>query len=102
MGVVIESEVWEPNKPLYIFIFVSCLISIYFSPHNKNRTATAFDYSLSSAFLRFQRSFLLLFSLSSGEFDIPCLCVCFFFFSLSNVFLAVYLIMLFLLFGFDG
>lgn len=68
MGVVQESEVWEPNKALYLFTLISCLASIYFCPHNSGRAApaTVFDHAQSSsAFLRFQRSFLLLFSFSS-------------------------------------
>ncbi|KAL3525620.1 hypothetical protein ACH5RR_013992 [Cinchona calisaya] len=68
MAVVIESDVWEPNKALYIFTLISCFVSIYFCPHNFGRTAaaTVFDHSQpSSAFHRFHRSFLLLFSLSS-------------------------------------
>uniref|UniRef100_A0A5B7AGD5 Putative molybdate-anion transporter-like isoform X1 n=1 Tax=Davidia involucrata TaxID=16924 RepID=A0A5B7AGD5_DAVIN len=68
MGVVIESDVWEPNQALYIFIFISCFLSIFCLHHssiNSNRTTALFDHSHPSSFLRFQRSFLLLYSLSS-------------------------------------
>ncbi|XP_059642861.1 uncharacterized protein LOC132284746 [Cornus florida] len=66
MGVVIESEVWEPNQALYIFIFVSCFLSITCLPHfsmSSNKTPTLFDHSLSSP--RFRRIFLLIYCLSS-------------------------------------
>lgn len=65
MGVVIESEAWENNQPLSIFIFVSCLLSTVCLPHNSSRISTVFDQSVTSSFLRFQRKFLLLFCLSS-------------------------------------
>ncbi|CAK9186284.1 unnamed protein product [Ilex paraguariensis] len=68
MGVVIETDVWEANQALYIFIFFSCFLSIVCLPHfssNSNRTPAIFDHALPPAFLRFQRSFLLLCSLSS-------------------------------------
>lgn len=64
MGVVIESEVWIPNQAIYIFIFVSCFLSIFCYSHLNNydgRTSTVFDHSLPPSL----RSFLLLFSLSS-------------------------------------
>ncbi|KAL0332301.1 UNVERIFIED_CONTAM: hypothetical protein Scaly_2131600 [Sesamum calycinum] len=63
MGVVIESEVWELNTALYIFLFISCLFSIFFLP---TRTpANVFDHASPASFLRFQRNFLVLFALSS-------------------------------------
>ncbi|KAH7846148.1 hypothetical protein Vadar_010476 [Vaccinium darrowii] len=66
MGLVIESEIWEPNHALYLVILVSCFLSIVCLPRRSNRASTLFDQSLpSSSFLRFQRSFLLLYSLSS-------------------------------------
>ncbi|KAI8534912.1 hypothetical protein RHMOL_Rhmol10G0133400 [Rhododendron molle] len=71
MGLVIESEAWEPNQLLYLFILISCFLSISFLPRRptnaNNRAPTLFDQSLpsSSSFLRFQRRFLLLYSLSS-------------------------------------
>ncbi|KAJ0490190.1 putative molybdate-anion transporter, MFS transporter superfamily [Helianthus annuus] len=65
MGVVIESEVWENNQPLSIFIFVSCLLSVLCLPHNSSRISTVFDQLLPSSLLRFQRNFLLLFCFSS-------------------------------------
>ncbi|PSS30705.1 Molybdate-anion transporter like [Actinidia chinensis var. chinensis] len=68
MGVVIESDVWEPNKTLYLFLLVSCFLSIFCLPHrsvNSNRVLTPFEHSLPSSLLRFQRNFLLLYSISS-------------------------------------
>ncbi|CAH1413362.1 unnamed protein product [Lactuca virosa] len=65
MGVVIESEVWENNQPLSIFIFVSCLLSIVCLPQNSSRSSTVFDQSLPSSLLRFQRKFLLVFCSAS-------------------------------------
>ncbi|KAG5528514.1 hypothetical protein RHGRI_029261 [Rhododendron griersonianum] len=87
MGLVIESEAWEPNQLLYLFILIiSCFLSISCLPrrqtNSNNRAPTLFDQSLpssSSSFLRFQRRFLLLYSLSSvmeglwsvfGEYDL--------------------------------
>ncbi|CAL5370994.1 unnamed protein product [Camellia sinensis] len=70
MGVTIVTDVWEPNRALYVFILVSCSLSIFCLPQlssNSNRTLarTPFDHSLPSSLFRFQRSFLLLYSLSS-------------------------------------
>ncbi|KAF5961067.1 hypothetical protein HYC85_002276 [Camellia sinensis] len=68
MGLLIESDVWEPNQSLYVFILVSCFLSIFCLPQfsaKSNRAPTPFDYSVPASFLRFQRSFILLFSLCS-------------------------------------
>ncbi|KAL8266211.1 hypothetical protein R6Q59_003555 [Mikania micrantha] len=65
MGVVIESEIWENNQYLSIFIFVSCLLSIVCLPQNSSRISNVFDQSLPSSLLRFQRNFLVVFCLSS-------------------------------------
>ncbi|XP_057960471.1 uncharacterized protein LOC131152677 isoform X2 [Malania oleifera] len=83
MGVFIESFVWEPNPSVYLFIFFLCFFSIillpYFSKNSSNRASTVFDHALSSSFLRFQRSFLFLYSLACvtegmwsvfGEFEL--------------------------------
>ncbi|XP_028796387.1 molybdate-anion transporter-like [Neltuma alba] len=81
MAITIESSVWEPNPSIYIFLFFSCCFSIFLFPHftNSNRTSTVFDHGISSSFLRFQRKFILLYSLSSvmeglwlafGEFEL--------------------------------
>ncbi|CAN4082995.1 unnamed protein product [Withania somnifera] len=64
MGVIVESDVWEPNPALCLFFFISCCLSIYYSP-NTTRSSAIFDHAPSSSFIRFQRSFLLLYSLSS-------------------------------------
>ncbi|KAL0450200.1 UNVERIFIED_CONTAM: hypothetical protein Slati_1576400 [Sesamum latifolium] len=63
MGVVIESEVWELNTSLYIFLFISCLFSIFFLP--TKTAANVFDHASPASFLRFQRNFLVVFALSS-------------------------------------
>ncbi|KAI3503032.1 hypothetical protein L1887_31467 [Cichorium endivia] len=65
MGVVIESEVWENNQPLSIFICVSCLLSIVCLPQNSSRSSTVFDQSPPFSLLRFQRNFLLVFCTAS-------------------------------------
>lgn len=71
MGVVIESSIWEPNPALFIFIFISCLFSIFLFPYasnnSSNKTSTLFDHGIPSSFLRFQRKFLFLYSLASGQ-----------------------------------
>ncbi|KAI3462706.1 hypothetical protein Pfo_019369 [Paulownia fortunei] len=63
MGVVIESEVWEPNKALLIFLFISCVCSIFCLP--TKAVANVFDHAPPPSFLRFQRKFLLLYALAS-------------------------------------
>ncbi|KZV35471.1 major facilitator superfamily domain-containing protein 5-like [Dorcoceras hygrometricum] len=76
MGVVIESEIWEPNKAVYVFLFISSFFSIFLFPARTN--SNVFDHAPPVSFLRFQREFLLLYSLSSvmeglwavfGEFE---------------------------------
>nr|XP_010316004.1 uncharacterized protein LOC101255646 isoform X2 [Solanum lycopersicum] len=78
MGVIVESNVWEPNPALCLFFFISCCLSIYYLP-SSTRSSAIFDHAPSSSFIRFQRSFLLLYSLSSvmegllavfGEYDL--------------------------------
>lgn len=75
MAVVLESSVWEPNPALYIFIFFACLFSIVSFPYacssNSGSTAKApslFDHGVSptASSFRFQRNFLVLYSLASG------------------------------------
>ncbi|RZC44551.1 hypothetical protein C5167_037497 [Papaver somniferum] len=85
---VIENEIWEPKPSLYVFLFFSSFLSIFILPYfsnNPNRSSPSPDLpggtvsSLTkSSFLRFQRSFLLLYSLASviqglqsvfGEFE---------------------------------
>ncbi|XP_073296302.1 uncharacterized protein [Primulina huaijiensis] len=63
MGVVIESEIWEPNKAVYVFLFISSFVSIFLFP--ARTAANVFDHAPPVSFLRFQRDFLLLYSLSS-------------------------------------
>ncbi|ERN13373.1 hypothetical protein AMTRI_Chr09g41740 [Amborella trichopoda] len=71
MGVVIQNQVWEPPPWLNLFLFSSSFVSIFgftFFSNNAN-PSTAFDlgssHSLSSIFLRFQRTFLAIYSLVS-------------------------------------
>ncbi|KAL8528779.1 hypothetical protein ACS0TY_006297 [Phlomoides rotata] len=63
MGVVIESEVWEPNRSVYVFLFISCVLSILCLP--TKAVANVLDHAPLASFLRFQRKFLLLFAISS-------------------------------------
>ncbi|POO00754.1 Molybdate-anion transporter [Trema orientale] len=77
MAVIIESSVWEPNPWLYILLFMASLFSLLAFPYASKkysittRTPTIFDHGISSSssssssFLRFQRNFLLLYSLAS-------------------------------------
>ncbi|XP_022977334.1 molybdate-anion transporter-like isoform X2 [Cucurbita maxima] len=82
MAVIIENSIWEPNPYLFIFIFLSCFLSIlllpYASKNSSTRTPSPFDHGFSSSFSSFQRKFLLLYSLASvmeglwsvyGEFE---------------------------------
>ncbi|XP_051127051.1 uncharacterized protein LOC127248640 [Andrographis paniculata] len=64
MGVEIESDIWEPNPALYIFLFVCCCLSIFYLPARAT-ASNVFDHASSASFLRFQRNFLVLFALSS-------------------------------------
>ncbi|KAF3440852.1 hypothetical protein FNV43_RR19138 [Rhamnella rubrinervis] len=86
MAVVIESSIWEPNPWVYVFLILACLSSILVFPYaSKNynsstKTPAVFDHGVSSpSFLRFQRNFLLIYSLGSvmeglwsvfGEFEL--------------------------------
>ncbi|KAL7131635.1 hypothetical protein ABFS83_12G017600 [Erythranthe nasuta] len=63
MGVVIESEFWEPNQSICIFLFIFCVLSIFLLPTKP--AANVLDHAPPGAFLRFQRKFLLLYALSS-------------------------------------
>lgn len=65
MGVVIESEVWEPNRSVYAILFISCVVSILCLP--TKAVANVLDHAPLASFLRFQRKFLLLFAISSGN-----------------------------------
>lgn len=67
MGIMIESSVWEPKASLYIFIFLASFLSILLLPNFSKKTLTPFDHGTSPSFLRFQRHFLLIFSLASGN-----------------------------------
>ncbi|KAI6699344.1 hypothetical protein NL676_013668 [Syzygium grande] len=81
MAVVIETSAWEPSPSLFVFIFLACLLSVFLLPYAARSAPppSAFDHGapLSSS-SRFQRSFLLLYSLCSvmeglssvfGEFE---------------------------------
>ncbi|KAL5556837.1 hypothetical protein UlMin_039073 [Ulmus minor] len=86
MAVVIETSLWDPNPWLYILIFLACLFSIVLFPYTSKKYGSSgkspvlFDHGISSSsFQRFQRNFLLLYSLASvleglssafGEFEL--------------------------------
>ncbi|KAK1363745.1 molybdate-anion transporter-like [Heracleum sosnowskyi] len=66
MGVVIETEVWFPNHSIFIFIFISCLLSIlcfshFKTNHTNTNTSSIFDQSFPPSLT----TFLLCFSISS-------------------------------------
>ncbi|KAL6512843.1 hypothetical protein OROHE_019633 [Orobanche hederae] len=63
MGVVIESEVWEPNNALYIILFISCLFSIFFLPTKS--VTNVVEHAPAASFIRFERKFLILYALAS-------------------------------------
>ncbi|URD72763.1 hypothetical protein MUK42_08137 [Musa troglodytarum] len=72
MGVVIESDRWEPKPSAFVFLSAACCASIflrpYFSKSNAARGSGAsslLDLGPVAPFLRFQRGFLLLYSLAS-------------------------------------
>ncbi|PKA47682.1 hypothetical protein AXF42_Ash014459 [Apostasia shenzhenica] len=77
MAVVIEREEWRLSPFSYVFLFACCFFSMFFLPYfsrggggaatRATTTASAlFDIGPTAPFLRFQRSFLLLYSLASG------------------------------------
>ncbi|XP_021751434.1 molybdate-anion transporter-like [Chenopodium quinoa] len=82
MGVEIASEVWQLNPSLYLFIIVASFLSIFILPHFSNRTTSSssdINVISSSLSFKFQRKFLVLYSLSSvleglwlvyGEYEI--------------------------------
>ncbi|CAD5190277.1 unnamed protein product [Musa acuminata subsp. malaccensis] len=72
MGVVIESDRWEPKPSAFIVLSAACFASVflrpYFSKSNAARGSGAsslLDLGPTAPFLRFQRGFLLLYSLAS-------------------------------------
>ncbi|KAG0501279.1 hypothetical protein HPP92_001351 [Vanilla planifolia] len=75
MGVVIEREEWELNPLVYVFLFACCFLSVFLFPHvsrsgvtvGASTTASSlFDLGPSTTFLRFQRRFLLVYSIASA------------------------------------
>ncbi|KAJ8631583.1 hypothetical protein MRB53_024906 [Persea americana] len=79
MGVVIETQMWEPSSFSFIFLFCCCISSIILFPYFANTSGKSNSFfDLGSPFLRFQRRFLLVYSLASvikglgsvfGEFE---------------------------------
>ncbi|KMZ61817.1 Major facilitator protein [Zostera marina] len=72
MGVVVESEVWEPQPFFYLLLFFfsssSILLFPYFSSSARTKhhaSSSSIDFGSSATFPRFQRSFLVLYSLAS-------------------------------------
>ncbi|KAJ6797271.1 molybdate-anion transporter [Iris pallida] len=68
MAVVIPKEEWELSPFAYVFLFLSCSSSVFLPPCFSRKTsapAAAFDAGPTAPFLRFQRSFLFIYSLAS-------------------------------------
>ncbi|MQM10222.1 hypothetical protein Taro_043112 [Colocasia esculenta] len=77
MGMVIERVEWEPGPLAYFFLFCCCFSSIFFLPYfskscsgvpaasTRSSHSSLLDLGTSAPFLRFQRRFLLLYSLAS-------------------------------------
>ncbi|KAL8170953.1 hypothetical protein V2J09_022757 [Rumex salicifolius] len=65
MAVVIQTEIWEPYPSIFVFLVISSFLSIFLLPHFTSRSIPLFDLTISSSFLRFQRKFLLVYTLSS-------------------------------------
>ncbi|GER28913.1 major facilitator superfamily protein [Striga asiatica] len=63
MGVVIESEVWKPNQAVFIFLFISCVLSIICLPTKS--AANVIDQAPLASFLRFRHKFMFLYTLAS-------------------------------------
>jgi hypothetical protein len=70
MAVVIEREEWEIPSSAYYLLFFSCFASLFVFPFFSSRSSSfsprAFDHAQASSFLRFQKGFLLVYSLASG------------------------------------
>ncbi|XP_074295302.1 uncharacterized protein LOC141623133 [Silene latifolia] len=70
MGVVIETQVWQLNPTVFLFLFLASFLSIFLFPHSKTTSSLSDHSSVSSpsssaSFLHFQRKFIFLYSLSS-------------------------------------
>lgn len=103
MSVAIEREEWVLSPLIYGFLLACCFLSVFLHPYFSRsggaaRTTTnassLFDVGPTAPFLRFQRSFLLLYSLASGRASHSCIYLCafiamiimvFFFFFLLNL-----------------
>uniref|UniRef100_A0A7N0T535 Molybdate-anion transporter-like n=1 Tax=Kalanchoe fedtschenkoi TaxID=63787 RepID=A0A7N0T535_KALFE len=82
MGVVVESEAWEPSSSAFVFIFISCFLSLFLYPHfsRNDSSSSSLDHGSSSPSLaRFRSKFLFIYSLASvmeglwsvfGEFEL--------------------------------
>ncbi|XP_078173455.1 major facilitator superfamily protein [Carex rostrata] len=69
MAVVIEREEWEIPSSAYYLLFASCFASLFFFPFFSSRSSPfslhSFEHAQASSFLRFQKGFLLVYSLAS-------------------------------------
>lgn len=63
MGVVIESEIWEPSSSICVLLFICCVVSIFCLPAKS--VANVLDHAPSTSVLRSQRKLLILYAISS-------------------------------------
>ncbi|XP_074301657.1 uncharacterized protein LOC141633070 isoform X2 [Silene latifolia] len=71
MGVGIETQVWQLNPTVFLFLYLASFLSIFLFPHLSRKTTSSLSNhssassSSSVSFLHFQRKFIFLYSLSS-------------------------------------
>lgn len=79
MGLVIERVEWEPGSRTFFLLFCSCFSSIFLFPYLSKKStvvvatnaraspSSLLEFGSTTPFLSFQRSFLFIYSLASGQ-----------------------------------